>query len=76
MWTGCPCRGGRSPESRVTSCAEQRHAGDGVQRLLRFRFRPRLMPGVKHTLRTASLAPPCLPAVFVSIEDRNQVEIG
>ena len=69
-------RGGRSPESRVTSCAEQRHAGDGVQRLLRFRFRPRLMPGVKHTLRTASLAPPCLPAVFVSIEDRNQVEIG
>jgi len=33
---GLPCQ----------SLAEQGHAGDGVQRLLRSRFPPRLMPGV------------------------------
>jgi len=28
------------------SCAQQSHAGDGLQLTLRFSFQPRLMPGV------------------------------
>jgi len=52
---------------RATSnrLAQQRHAGDGLQRplLRRFRFQPRLMPGVRPFVpMPAFRAPSCRPA--------------
>lgn len=43
LWGGVS---GVVPVSVPARRTEQRHAGDGLQRPLRFRFQPRLMPGV------------------------------
>jgi hypothetical protein len=44
--------------SHEASPAEPRHAGDGIQRPLRSRFQPRLMPGAQHYTFLESIDPP------------------
>jgi len=43
---GAHARGGKSM-SGTRTCAQQGHAGDGIQPPLRCGFPPRLMPGVR-----------------------------
>jgi hypothetical protein len=53
-------RAGGKHHVPARSCAEQRHAGDGLQLTLRFSFQPRLMPGgVPCMLSCSGVKVPC-----------------